>query len=176
MYLKAHGTQKVKIKVGYNQDNPTQGTYNHNCNLLTKSHDPLSRGLNNQHRVPLRGLSGICSRVLTLLSGIGVLQGVYKGSIVGFYDAGALIIRIGFWGMLYQNYAKEPPHNSIGNYLGPYIRIKDPLISGLVFGITPPTFILPLETPRGLGFRVQGLRVQSFRALKAQSLRCTAQS
>ena len=30
----------------------------------------------------------------------GFPTGVYKGSIVGFYDIGALIIGIGFWGML----------------------------------------------------------------------------
>ena len=35
-------------------------------------------------------------------------------------NIGALIIRIGFWGPLYYIYNKEPPQNSIGNYLGPY--------------------------------------------------------
>ena len=35
-------------------------------------------------------------------------------------NTGALIIRIGFWGPLYDNYNKEPPQNSIGIYLGPY--------------------------------------------------------
>ena len=33
---------------------------------------------------------------------------------------GALIIRMGFWGILYYNYNKEPAPNSIGNYQGPY--------------------------------------------------------
>ena len=33
-------------------------------------------------------------------------------------NAGALIIRKGFWGPLYYNY-KRNPQNSIGNYLGP---------------------------------------------------------
>ena len=32
---------------------------------------------------------------------------------------GALIIRIGLGGILYYSHNKEP-HNSIGNYLGPY--------------------------------------------------------
>ena len=36
------------------------------------------------------------------------------------YNVGALIIRKGFWGPLYYNYNKEPPQNSIGNYLGPH--------------------------------------------------------
>ena len=38
----------------------------------------------------------------------------------------ALIIRVGFGGILYYNHSKEPPppkkKNSIGNYLGPYIK------------------------------------------------------
>ena len=34
---------------------------------------------------------------IVLLEGI-LLKGVYKGSIVGYYNLGALIIRIGFWG------------------------------------------------------------------------------
>ena len=37
-------------------------------------------------------------------------------------NIGALIIRMGFWGPLYYNYNREPPQNSVGNYLGPYIR------------------------------------------------------
>ena len=37
------------------------------------------------------------------------LKGVYKGSIVGFYSIEALIIRIGFGGLLYYNYNKGPP-------------------------------------------------------------------
>ena len=34
------------------------------------------------------------------------------------------MIRIGFWGPWYYTYNKEPPQkkNSIGHYLGPYIR------------------------------------------------------
>ena len=34
-------------------------------------------------------------------------------------NIGALIIRIGCWGPLCYSYTKEPPQNSIGNYLGP---------------------------------------------------------
>ena len=41
------------------------------------------------------------------------LKRVYKGSIVGFYNIGALKslkIKIGFWGILnYSYYSKEPP-------------------------------------------------------------------
>ena len=45
---------------------------------------------------------------------------------------GALIIRIGFWGIFYYIYNKEPPpHHSIGNYAGPYIR-------GLWFRVEEP--------------------------------------
>ena len=36
-------------------------------------------------------------------------------------NIGALIIRIGFWGPLDCHYNQEPPQNSIGIYLGPYI-------------------------------------------------------
>ena len=36
---------------------------------------------------------------------------------LGAITIGALIIRIGFWGILYYSYNKEPP-NSIGNYQG----------------------------------------------------------
>ena len=32
-----------------------------------------------------------------------------------------MIIRIGFWGIVYYNYNKEPPKIDIGNYQGPYI-------------------------------------------------------
>ena len=40
----------------------------------------------------------------------GSLKGFYKGSIIGFYNIGALVIRIGFWGPLYYSYNnKEPP-------------------------------------------------------------------
>ena len=35
--------------------------------------------------------------------------------MVGFYDIGALIFRIGFWGTLYYNY-KINPKNHIGKY------------------------------------------------------------
>ena len=36
------------------------------------------------------------------------------GSTTG--TIGALMIRIGFWGLLYYNYKKEHPENSIDNY------------------------------------------------------------
>ena len=36
-------------------------------------------------------------------------------------NRGALIIRVGFGGPVYYNYTTEPPQNSIGNYLGPYM-------------------------------------------------------
>ena len=39
----------------------------------------------------------------------GSFKGSFRGSIVGFYDIGALIIRIGFWGPFYYNYNQEPP-------------------------------------------------------------------
>ena len=45
-------------------------------------------GLNNWNGVPFKR----------------ILQGLCKGSIVGFYSIGALKIRIGFWGPLYYNY------------------------------------------------------------------------
>ena len=32
---------------------------------------------------------------------------------------GAFIIRIGFWDPFYYNKNKEPPQNSIGNFVGP---------------------------------------------------------
>ena len=39
--------------------------------------------------------------------------------------SGPLIIRIGFWGILYHNYKQEPP-NKDGNYsnVGPYISLS----------------------------------------------------
>ena len=40
-------------------------------------------------------------------------------------SVGALIIGIGFWGPLYHNHNKEPPQNSIGNYLSPDSRLWD---------------------------------------------------
>ena len=47
-------------------------------------------GLKNLNRVPFKGF--------------------YKGSIVGFYSIGALIIRIGFWGPLYfYTHNEDPP-------------------------------------------------------------------
>ena len=42
---------------------------------------------------------------------------------VGLRNLGALINKIGFPGPLCENYTKEPPQNSIGNYLGPYSRL-----------------------------------------------------
>ena len=36
-------------------------------------------------------------------------MGFFKGSIVGFYNIGALIIRIRVWGPFYYKYNKEPP-------------------------------------------------------------------
>ena len=46
----------------------------------------------------------------------------------GSSNIGAIISRIGFWGIFCSGYDKEPPENSIGNYLGPYLRnlIKKP--------------------------------------------------
>ena len=48
------------------------------------------------------------------------LAGINKGSVVGFYDIRALIIGIGFGGLLYYNHNKEP-QNSVGNYKMPPI-------------------------------------------------------
>ena len=39
----------------------------------------------------------------------GVYEGYYKGSIRVLKNIEALIIRIGFWGILYYAYNKEPP-------------------------------------------------------------------
>ena len=39
----------------------------------------------------------------------GILKGFHKGSIVGFYNLRASIIRIGFGGILYYRYNTEPP-------------------------------------------------------------------
>ena len=55
--------------------------------------DGYCRGLNNENWAPLKGF----------------LRGVYKGSIVGFYNLGALIVLIGFWGPLYYKHNKEHP-------------------------------------------------------------------
>ena len=41
--------------------------------------------------------------------------------MIGFYVAGALITRLGFWGPLY--YTIRNPQNSIGNFFSSYIRI-----------------------------------------------------
>ena len=42
------------------------------------------------------------------------------------YNVGALIIKIGFavYSTIVTSYNKEPPQNSIGIYLGPYITFK----------------------------------------------------
>ena len=40
---------------------------------------------------------------LMMRIGFPLKKGVYKGSIVGFYTVGSLMIRIGFWGILYYN-------------------------------------------------------------------------
>ena len=37
-------------------------------------------------------------------------------------NTGALIIRIGCRGNVYYNHTIKEPQNSVGNYLGPYIR------------------------------------------------------
>ena len=69
---------------------------------------------------------GKCCSVGARIIRIGFpLKGSLKGLIVEYYNVGALIIRIGFWGPLYYNYDKEP-QNSIGNYLGPYIKYGSP--------------------------------------------------
>ena len=47
--------------------------------------------------------------IRTLIITIGFLKGLYKGSIVGYYSIGALVIRIEFGGPLYHNYNKKPP-------------------------------------------------------------------
>ena len=43
----------------------------------------------------------------------GPLKGFYRESIVGFYDIGALRIRLGFWGPLNYTYNKEPPQKIV---------------------------------------------------------------
>ena len=51
----------------------------------------------------------------------------------GLAKVGALIMRTGFWGIVYYNYNKEPPRNSIGNYAGPYTKPpKIPLTAILI--------------------------------------------
>ena len=39
----------------------------------------------------------------------GILKGPAIRDPLGYYNIGALIIRIGFWGLLYYNHNKEPP-------------------------------------------------------------------
>ena len=47
----------------------------------------------------------------------GILKRLYKGSIIGF-DIGAVIIRIGFWGPLYDEYIiRTPPSQKKSNSL-----------------------------------------------------------
>ena len=51
---------------------------------------------------------------MKLVEACGILDG----------NAGACIRGIGFWGpLLYYTYNEEPPKNSLGNYLGPYITL-----------------------------------------------------
>ena len=56
-------------------------------------------------------------------------QGGHKpwwlGPMAWLCNIGALIIRRGFWGILYHNYTKEP-QNGTGNPLGPYIVMQKP--------------------------------------------------
>ena len=40
----------------------------------------------------------------------------YDSELENLSNIAALKMRIGFWGMLYYKYTKEPPQNSIGNY------------------------------------------------------------
>ena len=46
----------------------------------------------------------------------------------------AWVIRIGFWDPLYHS-CNKGPQNSIGNYLGPYIKI---LLIGLIVALIDP--------------------------------------
>ena len=46
-------------------------------------------------------------------------KGAHKGSIIRFYNIGALLIRMGFWGHS-TIITIRSPQNSICNYLGPY--------------------------------------------------------
>ena len=39
-------------------------------------------------------------------------------------NAGALTIRIGFWGPLYYSYNKEPQNSIVANDLGPYSSLR----------------------------------------------------
>ena len=60
--------------------------------------------------VRVSGVQGLGFHIGALIIRIGVpLKGVYKGSIVGFHDIGASIIRMGFWGALYYNHIYKPP-------------------------------------------------------------------
>ena len=55
----------------------------------------------------------------------GFLNGFLKGSCKGF--GFSALIRIRFGGRLHYNYFQDPPlaDNSVGNYLGPYISIRE---------------------------------------------------
>ena len=67
-------------------------------------------------------------------------------------NVGALTIRIEFWGIIYYSYNKDPPQNSIGNYLSPYVS-ADPHDPEVVWAI-PGLLICAGEligTLRGVG-------------------------
>ena len=49
---------------------------------------------------------------------------VFNACNMKLSNVGALIIRIGFWGIACHDYEREPPpKNSLGNYLGSYITV-----------------------------------------------------
>ena len=60
----------------------------------------------------LANIGALIVRIGFLLK--GVYKGYYKGLKIGFYDKGALMVLIGFWGPLYYNYNKEPPPKKNG--------------------------------------------------------------
>ena len=85
-------------------------------------------------------------------------------------NVGALIIGLGFWGIYHTLIIIRNPQNSIGNYLGPHIKIRGLLtsaasycsLSGLIrckgrtgSGLREAK-VLGFRV-RGLGFRVRGL-------------------
>ena len=79
-------------------------------------------------------------------------------------NAGALIIRIGFGGVLYYNYNKDnkEPQNSIGNYYGPYSKSSGLRVDGLIrvciMGLWVQRYVVGLHLVRAFnGFRVYGV-------------------
>ena len=79
-------------------------------------------------------------------------------------SAGALIIRIGFGGVIYYNYNKDnkEPQDSIGNYYGPYSKSSGLRVEGLIraciMGLWVQRYVVCLYLVGAFnGYRVYGL-------------------